>query len=309
MRVLVFTVLFLCIGASQATAREHTFRHEDQQLVVDLHFLLPASRRQDVLAWIQTGADALASVYGRWPRSNLRIEVAPIGLYTSDSIPWAQVTRGDPDTVAFYIDAMASEQDLVRNWTTYHELSHLLIPYRGWGELWFSEGLASYYQNLLQARAGLIDEREMWQKLYDGFERGRDNRRPDLTLAELSPMMRENRSFMRVYWSGAWYFLNADVELRKMSDGSVTLDSALGMLNVCCRDRSMSAREIVSELDVLTQSKVFSALFQEVSSSLALPATSALFADLGIVVEVDVVGMSSDYPGSSIRQSIGGFQE
>jgi hypothetical protein len=307
MRRLFFTALLILATSGPAQAREYRFERDNQELVVDLHFMIPSARRQDVLNWVQSSAELLASVYGRWPRSNWRIEVTPMGLYTEDSIPWAQVTRGEPDTVSFYIDAMASERALVTNWTTYHELSHLLIPYRGWGDMWFSEGLASYYQNLLQARAGIIDERMMWQKLYEGFERGRNNRRPDLTLAELSPNMRENRSFMRVYWSGAWYFLSADVELRRISGGSLTLDSALGMLNVCCRDRSMSAREIVRKLDYLTANTVFTSLFAQVSNSRALPPAAALFDDLGIAIEEGRVSILSDHPGSHIRRSIGGF--
>ena len=80
--------------------------------------------------------------------------------------------RGEVDRVEFFVTAEASAERLRQAWTGYHELAHLLIPYRGWGDAWFSEGLASYYQNLMQARAGVLSENEMWQRLYDGFRRG-----------------------------------------------------------------------------------------------------------------------------------------
>lgn len=276
----------------------------EQELIVDIHFLISTTRSKEVLRWIDSSTDALISVYGRLPRSSLRIEVSPISMYSKDSIPWAQVTRGDPDTVKFYIDAMASEEDLVNNWTSYHELSHLLIPYRGWGDMWFSEGLASYYQNLLQVRAGVIDEQTMWQKLHDGFERGLDNPRPDLTLAELSPTMRENRSFMRVYWSGALYFLEADIELRKRSDGAITLDSVLGELNKCCRDKSMSAPQIVSALDSIAKSTLFSDLFDKARASRAIPSAEDLLSELGIAVEGGTVSFIQDHTGTFLRRGI-----
>ncbi|MFT4613275.1 MAG: hypothetical protein ACI9NT_000413 [Bacteroidia bacterium] len=304
MKMLLTSVLFSLLASAPALGKEYRLTRNDQVVVIDMHFLMPASRRESVLSWLRFSTDALASVFGRWPRSEWRIEITPISMYSKDSIPWAQVNRGDPDTVAFYIDAMASERALVENWTTYHELSHLLIPYRGWGDLWFSEGLASYYQNLLQARSGVIDERLMWQKLHDGFERGRDNPRPDLNLAELSPNMRENRSFMRVYWSGAWYFLSADIALRKESGGNVTLDSALGMLNSCCRDRAMSAREIAKKLNFLTDSTLFTDLFARARASRAVPPVSGLFSDLGITIEDGTVSLLPDHAGSAIRRDI-----
>jgi hypothetical protein len=304
MKILVTAVLLLSLAAAPALGKEYRLTRNDQVVVVDMHFLILPSRRQEVLSWLRSSTDALASVYGRWPRSELRIEISPISVYAKDSIPWARVIRGDPNTVSFYIDAMASESALVENWTTYHELSHLLIPYRGWGDMWFSEGLASYYQNLLQARTGVIDERLMWQKLYDGFVRGLENPRPDLNLAELSPNMRENRSFMRVYWSGAWYFLSADIALRKQSGGDVTLDSALGMLNSCCRERSMSAWQIAGKLDYLTDTTIFTHLFTQARASRALPPVLGLFADLGIAIEEGSVSLLPDHPGSAIRRDI-----
>ena len=253
---------------------------------------------------LQLVADSLAGVYGRWPRDSWRVEVTPVTLYSDDPVPWAQVHRGDPDTVSLYIDAMASAEKLRHNWTAYHEFSHLLIPYRGWGDIWFSEGLASYYQNLLQARAGFLDEAAMWQKLYEGFRRGQNNRRPDLSLASLSSQMRENRSYMRVYWSGAWYFLSADVELRRRTNSTQSLDTALAQLNACCADRAMSAREMAARLDQLTGQLLFLPLFEQVAASQDIPAFDTIFTELGLRIENDRVILEEGSAGVSIRQGI-----
>lgn len=297
----LFLLLLICSGAF---AKEHRVPRGEQELIVDINFLISANRSEEILVWLESSTNALISVYGRLPRSNLRIEVSPISAYSKDPIPWAQVTRGDPDTVKFYIDAMASGEDLVNNWTSYHELSHLLIPYRGWGDMWFSEGLASYYQNLLQVRAGVLNEQTMWQKLHDGFKRGQDNLRPELTLAELSPIMRESRSFMRVYWSGAWYFLKADVELRKRSDGVMTLDTVLGELNNCCRDDPLSAKQIVTRLDSFSESTLFSDLFATAGASRAIPSVDDLWSDLGIASDGETVSFVANHPGTKLRRGI-----
>jgi hypothetical protein len=305
MRFSILSLIFLgLLGPPSALAKEYALQRDDQELVVDIHFLLPGKRKQAVLSWVEFVADSLAGVYGRWPRDSWRVEVTPVTLYSDDPVPWAQVNRGNPDTVSLYIDAMASEEKLRNNWTAYHEFSHLLIPYRGWGDMWFSEGLASYYQNLLRARAGFLDEAEMWQKLYEGFKRGQNNRRPDLSLAELSSQMRENRSYMRVYWSGAWYFLAADVELRRRTNSTQSLDTALALLNACCADRSMSAREMAARLDQLTGQELFLPLFEQVAASRDIPAFDSLFAELGLRIENDRVILEEGADGVSIRQGI-----
>ncbi len=305
MRATLLSLIFAgLLNPLPAVARDYTIERDGQRLDVDIHFTLPNSREPAVLNWVESTAEALAKVYGRWPRDTWRVKVKPIGIYTRDPVPWAQVQRGEPDTVSFYIDALASEEKLVNNWTAYHEFSHLLIPYRGWGDMWFSEGLASYYQNLLQVRQGVFDEQEMWQRLHDGFVRGRNNRRPDRSLSQLSQRMRENRSHMRVYWSGAWYFFTADVELRRRSNGQQSLDTALERLNRCCSEQTLSAREIAARLDQLTGQELFVPLFRRVARSRDLPDFESLYGELGIELSAGQVRLRDDHPGAGLRGKI-----
>ena len=302
--LLVFTGL-LALAAFPVQASLVLYEREGQVLEMELNPGLGRRQRDDVIAWMESTADALAAVYGRWPRDRWRVRVQSVSGYGSDPVPWAQVNRGEPDIVSFYIDAGASERRLVNDWTAYHEFSHLLIPYRGWGDMWFSEGLASYYQNLLQARHGVFDEREMWQRLHDGFVRGQDNRRPDLSLAELSPEMHANRSYMRVYWSGAWYFLVADLELRRRSEGRQSLDSALRSLNACCADRRMSARAIARQLDRITGYDLFVPLFEEIADSMAIPSFESTYSSLGISVNsAGRVMLDESHPSAELRRAI-----
>ena len=301
-------ILLLLLTATNvpASAAEYTLKHGDQAIVVDTHFLFSDKRDQLILGWIESVTTALASVYGRWPRDELRVEVSPIGMRTEDPVPWAEVQRGHPDTVSFYIDALASQEQLISNWTAYHEFSHLLIPYRGWGDMWFSEGLASYYQNLLQARQGVFSQQEMWDRLCAGFMRGRNrNKHPRLSLAELSAQMHDTDSYMRVYWSGAWYFLRADVELRRRSNNRQSLDTALEQLNRCCAEQELSARDIAQRLDEVSGQNLFLPLFEEVSRSHAVPDFETLFEQLGVDIAGDRVRLLNSAEQLAIRDGIG----
>jgi predicted metalloprotease with PDZ domain len=209
------------------------------------------------------------------------------------------------DRINFYIAVGATAAELKHAWTGYHEVAHLLIPYQGYGDAWFSEGLASYYQNVLQARGGILDEREMWQKLYEGYHRGlADSSFADKTLVDVSDQMRLQGGFMRVYWSGAWYFLAADTRLRQQSRGALTLDLALEKLNACCADQSLSVPQMVRKLDDLNRVLLFQPLYDQLIESREVPSFDSIFASLGISVLAGEVQLQDRGPGIDIRRGI-----
>jgi hypothetical protein len=107
------------------------------------------------------------------------------------------VVRGGGLAAEFFVDETAPLQALQADWTASHELSHILLPYVSRSDRWLSEGLASYYQYILLARNGVIDERTAWQGMFDGFGRGRSGTRGG-TLAEVTRQGWEHT--MRVYW-------------------------------------------------------------------------------------------------------------
>jgi len=286
-------------------AAQHHLDYGDQSVTLKTHFLLGTEKQEMLLRWLTTSTTALAQIYGRWPDQDWQIHVVPASAFGSQPVPYGQVNRGSPSTLTLYIDITASEEELTADWTIYHELSHLFIPYRGWGDLWFSEGLASYYQNILQRRAGLVDEKTFWSKLMAGFLRGRNyNNSANLSVAELSAEMRKTKSFMRVYWSGAWYFLTADVELRKATNGNQNLDVALGLINECCAHQSLSAAQIAARLDKETGQDIFVPLFEQVRNARAQPSFEPIFAYLGIESAGESIKLNNRAVGAAIRQNI-----
>ncbi len=293
-------------AAAETTSTRQVLRQDDRQLEVLISKQYAPAMRENLLQWADYIAGALDRVYGHWPDRRWQISVVPAAAASaSDPIPWAQVHRGEVNRVEFFVAASASPDDLRRAWTGYHELAHLLIPYRGWGDAWFSEGLASYYQNVLQARVGLISEDQMWQKLYDGFQRGLAEKRFDgMPLGAVSEKLRDEGGFMRVYWSGAWYFLAADTRLRLQSGGRQNLDMALQKLNQCCADKRLSVPEIVEQLDKLNKVVLFGTLYREVAESTSVPPFAGIFASMGIDVRDGEIYLQEQGPGARLRRDI-----
>ncbi len=223
----------------------------------------------------------------------------------SEAVPWAQVQRGGGPAAHFYIDQYRPLDEFRSDWTATHELSHMLLPFVARRDAWLSEGFASYYQNVLRARAGMITPEQAWEKLYAGFARGRDGTRGD-PLAEVSREMYRRGAFMRVYWSGAAIALLADVELRRQSGGRASLDVALRRLADCClpSHRTWTAREVLARLDEMTGTAVFMDLYADHADSRRFPEIGGASAALGIIERDGGLDFSDDPVATRLRRAI-----
>ena len=230
--------------------------------------------------WVRRSLDAVTPVFGEFPRPHVQVVVVPTGP-GREPVPWAHVLRGGGPAVQFYVDETRSLAEFDADWTATHEFSHLLLPYVSRRDRWLSEGLASYYQNVLRARDGRLSERQAWQKLYEGFQRGVSATRPE-TLAEAAAGGRG--STMRVYWSGAAMLLQADAALRERSGGAQTLDTALARLRDCCWEdgKLWRARELLATLDRLTRTDVFLEVYRDNVERPAFPDYGPTFDALGL---------------------------
>ena len=243
----------------------------------------PKASVADVMAWLEQGARALTTLYGRFPVPAAQVLVVPVGK-AGEPVPWGEVARGGGDSVHLYIDQTRPLAEFVDDWTLTHELSHLVHPPIDHDEVWLSEGLASYYQNVLRARAGQITAEEAWQNLNAGFERGIRGTRPGRSLAQVTETMMRDRAFMRVYWSGAAIVLIADAELRARSGGSRSLDTTLAAYQACClpATRHWSGRELMQRFDELSKSTVFTTLYDEYANADRFPDLTGTYRALGL---------------------------
>ncbi|MEE9141861.1 MAG: hypothetical protein V3U59_04035 [Gammaproteobacteria bacterium] len=254
--------------------------------------------------WLGEAATAVSGLYGRFPIESPQIIVVPIGRGGAP-VPWAHVLRGGSVNARFFIDQRQSLSEFREDWTATHELSHMLLPYLGRSGAWLSEGIASYYQNVLRSKAGMLDEREAWQKLHDGFRRGvRDT--SGETLRETSGEMHGRGAYMRVYWSGAAIALMADVELRRRTNGRESLASALDKFQRCClpSERRWQPEEFLARLDELTGDVVFSSTAERWLDSDEFPDVRSLYPELGISVRFGRVRLTDDAPLAELRAQI-----
>lgn len=264
----------------------------------------PAADVDQMQAWIQDSAQMVADLYGRFPQSQAQILVAP-GARGNEPTPWAYVVRGGSPAAHFFINQRRPIGEFFEDWTAVHELSHLLLPYVNADDIWLSEGVATYYQNVLRARAGRLSATEAWQRLHAGFVRGMESA-PGLTLAQATESMYRDGTYMRVYWEGAAMLLIADVRLRQLTAGKQSLDTALAELNECCRatDHAWSARELFDKLDEVTGTGVFREIHDQHVASRNFPDLSQTYRLLGVTIGAGGIEFSTEDRQRRLRDAI-----
>jgi hypothetical protein len=264
--------------------------------------------------WLTKATHTASQLAGTFPRqqSRLVIERADSNRRGSSRwpVPWGQTVRRGMDGVLFQVNLEKNLQEYIGDWTAPHEFSHLFIPYPGQRDIWLSEGFASYYQNILMAREGIYSEHTAWQKLYEGFMRAEQDRNVENTLVAVSEGRRRFRATMRVYWSGALFFLEADIELRKASNSQRSLDWVVDEYIRCCRDQRTrwDGEQMLASFDRILNKELadntldnsligenyFSRLYQRYSESLAIPDCRPLLAQVGINVIDNEIEFNDD---------------
>ena len=264
----------------------------------------PATDLAQMQAWIEDSAQMVADLYGRFPQSQAQVLIAP-GARGNEPTPWAYVVRGGSPAAHFFINQRRPIKEFFEDWTAVHELSHLLLPYVNSDDIWLSEGVATYYQNVLRARNGRMTAPDAWRRLHAGFVRGMESAQ-GLTLAQATENMYRDGTYMRVYWEGAAMLLIADVRLRQMTAGKQSLDTALSALNDCCgmTDRAWSARELLDKLDEVTGTRIFRDIYDQHVASRSFPDLSQTYRALGIVMGVGSIELSTGDREIHLRDAI-----
>ena len=264
----------------------------------------PAADVEQMRDWIQDSAQMVADLYGRFPQPQMQILVAP-GARGNEPTPWAYVVRGGSPAAHFFVNQRRPIKEFFEDWTAVHELSHLLLPYVNSDDIWLSEGVATYFQNILRARSGRMTALDAWQRLHAGFVRGMESAQ-GLTLAQATESMYRDDTYMRVYWEGAAMLLIADVRLRQMTAGKQSLDTALAALNDCCAatERAWSARELFDKLDEVTGTHIFGEIYDQHVASRNFPDLSQTYRALGITLGAKGIEFSTEDRESRLRDAI-----
>ncbi len=226
--------------------------------------------------WLTRAIGTVASVGGEFPVERLHFVIVPVdGM--SRPVAFGMVRRGGGVSVLLIPSSTAPARQLEADWVAIHELSHIWLPRVQRKDRWLTEGIATYLQEVLRARCGLQSAKVSWNRIRDGLERGRRSGTGRILTSESRDMNRTG-AYYRVYWAGTAFALEADLQLRRESDGAMTLLRALELAHPrLSRLRGFVDAEVVlNALDEVSGSDFLVELGARYASSAHFPATRLL---------------------------------
>lgn len=248
-------------------------------------------------AWLGSALGALAHLGpgALPPRASLVLVPVP-----REPIPGSPVfglaAHGSLPTVLLAAPIGITSEILEGDWALVHELVHLATPHVSGSGAWLTEGLATYYQEVLRARAGRISAGDAWRALDEGFRRGLSSGGTG-TLREASADMHASFEYGRVYWSGAAVALLADLALRRRGS---SLDEAMARA-ARERRRETSDAELARILDG-ERGTIVADLVERWGSSIEPPDLATAYEELGLSRAAD--GLALSPTGEALRAAI-----
>ena len=301
----LIALLFIAAVAARETVDDapvhsRTVRAGETALQIEVIDIDDPARVAMLQRWAEEAARATVLPSGRFPLRSARVEVRETQSRGSSPVPWGQTSRAGDVAVLLYVRRDASYEQLRADWTAVHEFSHLAHPYLGERGRWLAEGLASYHQNVLRARAGLLAPEEAWQRLDAGFRRGE-------AVADgpaLDAMGRQRGGTMRVYWAGAAYWLEMDLALRRHHD--TTLEAVLDRYAQCCLDGTahVAPEDFVAALDRAAGVALFVKRYRDYAESTVFPSLNDSYRALGIQRSGAGLEFSDDSAARRLREAM-----
>lgn len=274
-----------------------------------------AEQRKKLHDWLAHVSRAVLSTYGRLPLADVQVLMIPVGQmglasravakFAPRAVHFGQSIRGQGNALELLVDQTRPAAEFDADWVAVHELSHLMHPYLGDRGTWLSEGLATYYQNILRGRAGLLTRAQAWDRMREGFI-DNDGKQYDTSLEGGAAQMHRNHDYQRIYWSGAAFWLTVDRDLRRDSAGKLSLDLALSRFRDCClpAHRQWLPADFVARLDRLLGVETFSQRYREFAALKQFPDWKKVYADLGIRSEGEQLRFATDTADAGVRDQI-----
>ncbi|MDN3651802.1 hypothetical protein QWY77_03355 [Thalassotalea ponticola] len=224
-----------------------------------------ASEQEKIIAWLEFAKRATEKTLTELKQAKLPVNIK-VQSSGDEPVPFAIVRtalheNNDYNQLIFTINSTATAQQLRQDKTVYHQMAHLYWPHLKLNVAWLSEGFATYLQHLTMYNAAIYDKQELIKQLNLGLERGQTNTRTMRgTLATVSENMWRNGAIQRVNWSGVAYFMTVDHQLQQQ--GSSVLEVVRQYYD-CCLDHQHNAKTLLTELDRISKSTIFSTTFEQ----------------------------------------------
>lgn len=250
----------------------------------------------DLTTYIQHGATAVITYFGRFPMDHVNINIRAVG---GEQVRFGRTTPENGGTIMMLIGRDATSSTLNDDWTLTHEMTHLAFPgTREDNHDWLAEGMATYVEPVARAQAGYLTREYVWNEFYDDMPKG-EPESGDRGLVN-------THTWARTYWGGALFCLVADVEIRRATANRKGLEDAFRaiMNDKGTIEYEWPAQMIFQEGDKATGTHVLEDLYASWKDKPVEVDLDKLWRELGIRKNGESVSFDDKAPLAGARQAI-----
>lgn len=270
--------------------------------VVDVAVLAGHTRATDdeLRAWVRTAAEEVEALSsGGFPHGRAAVTLVPLDGYARDASPFGEYLSSAPPSVAVFVGDGADAEDLRQDWVLVHELCHSLHPTFLPRQPWLSEGITTWLQQLARMRSGRLSEAAGWSGLVRGSRAGRREAGGE-TLRALSEGIGRSHAYRAVYWGGALFAVELDLELRRAcGKGLPHLLAGLRAAGPTC-----AREEFAAAIDRQAGRPIAERLLEAHLAGPAFSRLDGLLADLGVASRGGDVVLDDAAPRSPERRGL-----
>jgi hypothetical protein len=253
----------------------------------------------DIREWVDEAAQVVTPLFGRFPVDRTTLFVVP--AKGEDEVVFGKVLSLAGASVVLVVGDKMQAAARHHDWVLVHELFHLGFPtFRGEGR-WLGEGLATYYEPVLRARAGWTTEPDVYRQFARNMPRGIPARGSSAGLAQRDDLD-------SIYWGGALFCFAADVKIREETRGRHSLDDVIRAALARGGDATKvwTVAEVVRLGDEVTGTTVLSTMYDRYAARGERIDLDGLFSSLGVDRDGNSIDLDERRPLAWVRRQIVG---
>jgi hypothetical protein len=249
----------------------------------------------DLIHWVQSAAEAIATYYGRYPVPHAAIRIIPID---GSGIRHGQTFGYDGGFIKIRVGSDTPASELADDWMLTHEMVHLGFPSVAEEHHWIEEGIAVYVEPIARIQAKQMDASRMWADLARDMPKGVP--RPD------DKGLDHTHTWASTYWGGALFCFLADVEIRRQTHNQKGLQDALRGILIAGGDirQDWNLEDALKAGDRATGTAALTELYAKMKDRPMDVDLAATWKQLGIESDGKTVHLNDDAPLAAIRRSI-----
>ncbi len=229
--------------------------------------------KTELVAWLSNAATIVTSFYGNYPVHHLRIHIVPM---PGRGVKGGKAFGHYEAFIRLPVGINTQKEDLDKDWVAIHEMIHLAFPRVAPQHLWLSEGLAVYLESVARVQAGDLSQETIWADFIRDMPKGLPQKG--------DKGLDHTPTWGRRYWGGALFCLLADIGIRKQSNNSAGLQTAMKAVLKSGGnfETSWPIEKIMKTADLGTNTTALSDLYHAMASKPVSPDLGKLWHSLGV---------------------------